>query len=261
MNRYRSIGALALGSAILLTACPDAPSRARAGGVETGGVEWPNYGNDAGGTKFSPLDQIDRSNVSNLEVAWTSRSGDFPPEMFEAQVHGEDPDLPEDPRAGGPCSQCHGTEVKFETTPLMRDGALLLSTPINRVLALDPETGGERWAFDPSVDQDRGSSEGLISRGVAAWDDPDRPSAACGRRVYVTTIDARLVSLDAETGVPCEGFGDGGTVDLTQGVAINGRQVDLGDYLSTSPPAVVNGLLVVGSAIGDNRRKDVESGV
>ena len=218
---------------------------------------WLHYGNDQGGTKYSPLSQIHAGNVSGLQVAWTARAGDFPPEMFEGGAHG---DLPTDERAAGPCSSCHGTEVRFEVTPLMRDGALLLSTPRNRVLALDPETGVERWAFDPLVDIERGYSEGLISRGVSAWDDPD-PAGECRRRVYLTTIDARLIAIDGETGLPCRSFGTDGTIDLTVGVGVNGRQADLGDYLVTSPPAVVGGLVVVGSSVGDNRRRDVESGV
>ena len=168
---------------------------------------------------------------------------------------------PSDPRAGGACSACHGTEVKFEVTPLMRDGALLLSTPRNRALALDPETGAERWSFDPDVDIERGSSEGLISRGLAAWDDRGTEAGPCVRRVYLPTIDARLIALDADTGSPCEDFGDGGTVRLSEGVSVNGRTVDVGQYLVTSPPAVIGDAVVVGSAVGDNRRKDVESGV
>ncbi|NNF29085.1 MAG: PQQ-binding-like beta-propeller repeat protein [Gemmatimonadetes bacterium] len=259
------IGNVAAVAAVLWTAaCLEPQPSAAAGDLDgswEGDVEWSHYANDPGGTKYSPLSQIDRDNVSALTVAWTARAGDFPPEMFEAQVHGGNESIPDDPRAGGNCSACHGSEVKFETTPLMRNRRLLLSTPANRVLALDPTDGTERWAFDPQVDLERGSSEGLISRGVAAWKDPETTEGPCVYRVYVATIDARLIALDGETGVPCSDFGVGGTIDLSNGVGINDRGVDVGDYLVTSPPAVVNGVLVVGSAIGDNRRRDVESGV
>ena len=255
---------LAAFTALWISACLEPDAAGRGGELEGSrgeDVEWSYYANDAGGTKYSPLSQIDRENVSTLAVAWTARAGDFPPEMFEARAHAGDGSLPEDDRAGGDCSACHGTEVKFETTPLMRERTLILSTPANRVLALDPTSGTELWAFDPQVDLERGSSEGLISRGVAAWDDPDPSGEACAHRVYLATIDARLIGLDGRTGLPCAAFGEDGTIDLSRGVAINGRRVDQGDYLVTSPPAVVNGLLVVGSAIGDNRRSDVESGV
>lgn len=263
--RWSQVGSLAaVTGGLFAAACLDPGDSPRAGDLGGPGgddSEWPHYAHDPGGTKYSPLSQIDRDNVSTLEVAWTARAGDFPPEMFEAQVHGGDESIPDDPRAGGNCSACHGTEVKFETTPLMRNRTLLLSTPANRVLALDPTDGTRRWAFDPQVDLERGSSEGLISRGVAAWNDPEASGGPCSRRVYVATIDARLIALDAQTGDPCAGFAEGGTVDLSQGVGLNGRPVDVGDYLVTSPPTVVNGVLVVGSAIGDNRRRDVESGV
>ena len=260
MSSASSIAAIAGVIAILLTACPAPADRSAEARGSSTDVEWANYANDPGGTKYSPLSQIDRGNVNELRVAWTARARDFPSEMFEGQVHADD-EIPEDPRAGGPCSACHGNEVKFEVTPLMRDGALYLSTPLNRVLALDPETGEERWVFDPDIDEERGSSEGLISRGVSAWSDPDNPVGACARRIYVATIDARLIALDGDTGDPCSDFGESGTVDLSRGVAVNDREVDRRDYLVSSPPAVINGAIVVGSAIGDNRRKDVESGV
>lgn len=229
-------------------------------------TEWRAYGNDPGGTKYSPLRSIDTENVTSLVVAWTARAGDFPPEMFTSAPHGGPESageaVPADPRAGGACSACHGTEVRFETTPLMRNRRLLVSTPANRVLALDPGTGERQWSYDPGMDIERGSSEGLISRGVAAWfDSAAELGGACRERVYLATIDARLIAIDAGNGEPCTDFGDAGTVDLKEGVGLNGRSADERDYLSTSPPAVLGDVLVVGSAIGDNRRRDVESGV
>jgi len=243
---------------VVLVGCTEVPPVATAeASSDDSEVGWPHYGNDPGGTKYSALDQVNRDNVSSLEVAWTVRTHDF--DGFAGE-HAESPELPAEARDAGACGQCHGENIKFETTPLLRDGALLVSTPLNRVLALDPETGAERWAYDPAIDPTANYSEGLISRGVSAWSDPADPSS-CGRRVYVSTVDARLLSLSADNGLPCEDFGVAGTVDLTRGVAINGREVDGGDYLSTSPPAVIGDLVIVGSAIGDNRRRDVESGV
>ncbi|MEJ2540577.1 MAG: PQQ-binding-like beta-propeller repeat protein [Gemmatimonadota bacterium] len=225
--------------------------------------EWRHYANDAGGSKYSPLRHIDTTNVGALEVAWTARTRDFPPELFEEVAH-EGVEIPEDDRAQGACGACHGSDIKFETTPLMVDGTLYLSTPISRVLALDPGTGEERWSFDPGVDLEQSYSEDLISRGVSTWLDPaaapDR-SGTCTRRIFVATMDARLIALDGATGRKCRDFGDEGTIDLDLDVALDGRTVDVGDYQVTSPPAVIHDVVVVGSAIGDNRRKDVESGV
>ena len=223
--------------------------------------EWRHYAGDPGGGKYAHLSDIDTSNVHLLEVAWVARARDFPADLFEGADH-EGVDIPEDARATGACGTCHGESIRFETTPIMVEGTLYVSTPANRVLALDPATGEEWWAYDPGVDVERSYSEDLISRGVSSWLDPEAEDGArCRRRVYLATIDARLIALDGATGRPCADFGEDGTIRLDRGVAINAREVDMGDYLVTSPPAVVNGVVVVGSAIGDNRRKDVESGV
>lgn len=247
---------------VLLTACPgDRSDAARSIDASAETVEWPTYGNDAGGTKYSTLAQINRENVSDLTVAWTARAGDFPPETFERATHGGDDGLATDARAVGACTTCHGSEVKFEATPVMRDGTLFLSTPLNRVLALDAVTGDERWSFNPEIDPDGSYSEGFVSRGVSIWDDANEPTGPCGRRVFTATLDARLVALDATTGEPCAEFGGSGSLDLTGEVAINGHDVDVGQYEVTSPPAILDDLVIVGSAIGDNRRRDVESGV
>jgi quinoprotein glucose dehydrogenase len=229
----------------------------------TADVEWPHYGGSEGGARYSPLEQIDRSNVGQLAVAWTTRTGDVPAEMFEQGGHAGISGGPAgDPRAGDGCGSCHGSDIRFETTPLMRSGTLYVSTPFNRVLALDPGTGSVRWTFDPEIDREQGYSEDFISRGLSAWDDPSaRPGSPCAKRLFLATIDARLLAIDADVGRLCGGFGDGGTVRLDEGVGIGGRGADAGDYLVTSPPAVVNDLIVVGSSIGDNRRRDVESGV
>src|SRR5215475_12909996 len=195
--------------------------------------EWPNYGNDAGGTRYSALAQIDRANVGRLRLAWTYRTGEtggLTPWGFTA----------------------------FEATPLMVDGTLFLSTPYNRVIALDPETGAERWRYDPGA----GLTHRLAlatSRGVSTWLDPAAPADnACRRRIFVGTIDARLIALDAATGSPCADFGRSGQVDLSQGIAVSDARCC---YQVTSPPAIVSGLVVVGSSIGDNRAAELERGV
>jgi quinoprotein glucose dehydrogenase len=114
-----------------------------------------------------------------------------------------------------------------------------------------------RWRFDPRIDRTRHYAE-ASSRGVSVWENPDaRHAGACRRRVFTGTLDARLVALDAETGRPCADFGAAGEVDLTRGVRIR----DVGAYLVTSPPAIYGNVVIVGSAIGDNRATDVERGV
>ena len=196
---------------------------------------WPSYGNDIGGTRYSPLAQIDRGNVERLRVAWTYRTGE----------------------ADG-ASPGRFAFTAFEATPLMVDGTLFLSTPYNRVIALDPETGRERWRYDPNIDRSRFLAI-VTSRGVSTWLDPaPRADGACRRRIFVGTVDARLIALDAATGTPCAGFGRDGQVDLTEGIAVRDNRCC---YQVTSPPAVVGGLVVVGSSIGDNRAADLERGV
>lgn len=138
-------------------------------------------------------------------------------------------------------------------------GTLYGCTPFNRVFALDPVTGAERWSHDPGIDVTANYANQLVCRGVSAWrDDAAEPGARCARRIFTATNDARLIALDAADGTPCPGFGDEGTVDLTRGV---GETRWAGEYQVTSPPAVVHDLVVVGSAVSDNQRIGAPSGV
>ena len=188
--------------------------------------DWTAYGRDAGGERFSPLDQIRRDNVASLEVAWTFRTGDA-----------------YTPKEGRPTA--------FEATPLHVDGTLYLSTPVGRVLALDPVTGQRRWAFDAQSPRDKGYGD-FASRGVSTW------QRGSERRIFVATIDARLIALDAKTGTPIPGFGADGIVDLRQGLRI--PPTGFADYQVTSPPAVIGNTIVVGSAIADGTNKPHPSG-
>jgi quinoprotein glucose dehydrogenase len=229
------IAALAL-LALLLAGClPEKSTHLIARGGDAAALgEWPNYGNDAGGSRYSPLTEIDRENVARLRVAWTYRTGET---------------------VGEPGPYGH---YAFEATPLMVEGALFFSTPYNRVIALDAETGKERWAWDAKVDRRRRVAI-ATSRGVSTWLDAEAgPDRACRRRIFVGTVDARLVALDAATGTPCADFGRAGQIDLTEEIKVSDAHCC---YQVTSPPAVVNGLIVVGSAIGDNRGADLERGV
>jgi quinoprotein glucose dehydrogenase len=197
------------------------------------GGDWPFYGHDAGGTRYSPLTEINRENVSNLKVAWTFHTGDI--------------------------SEGSGGRKRsgFESTPLLVEGTLYVTTPFNRVVALDPETGAQRWAYDPKIDLDGDYGDGLVNRGVATWLDSARSvEQPCHRRIFESTQDARLVAVDAAKGLPCADFGKGGQVNLRYVVGYHA-----GWYHMTSPPAVIDDLVVVGSAIDDNHRVDMARGV
>jgi len=204
---------------------------ARAQSVPDAG--WPNYGNDAGGARYSTALQINRVNVAQLKLAWTYRTG-----AMDLQT-----DL--------------NHKAAFETTPILADGKLFLSTPYDHVIALDPVLGKKIWEFDPKLDSTHGYSE-VTSRGVSAWRDPvAKPGAACALRVFIGTLDARLIALDGETGTPCGDFGVQGQIDLTRDVNLR----DVGDYQVTSATSIAGDLVIVGSSIGDNRAVDVERGI
>jgi quinoprotein glucose dehydrogenase len=147
----------------------------------------------------------------------------------------------------------------FETTPIVVDGTMYLTTPFNRVIALEPETGVEKWSFDPKIDLRGPYSEGLINRGVTLWSDATKaPGGDCSKRIFLASIDARLFALDAANGRPCVDFGSGGQVDLRNGIPNIKRR---GEYQETSPPAVAGDLVIVGSSVADNDRVDCPSGV
>ena len=193
-------------------------------------TEWPAYAGDAAGHRFAALDQITSANVQSLRPAWVYRTGDL-----------------------------LRRNSRFEATPLVVDGTLYVSSPLGRVSALDPVTGAERWTYDPMIDIS-GHYGDFANRGVSTWLDRGAAvGATCRRRVYIGTVDARLIALDGATGKPCDDFGAHGTVDLTRDLL--NAPMELGEYEVTSPPAVVGGLVIVGSSIGDNNRLDAPNGV
>lgn len=198
-------------------------------------VEWTSYGNDPGGMRYSPLTEINRDNVAKLRVAWVYHTGDIS-------------DGTKYPR-----------KSEFESTPIFVDGTLFATTAFNRVVALDPVSGKERWTFDPKINRESKYSEGLMNRGVSTWfDTQGKLGAECKRRIYLTTIDARLIALDATSGRPCKEFGNSGEIDLKRGIA---NIIRVGEYEETSPPAIVDDMVVVGSSIADNDRVDSPNGM
>ena len=225
-----TIGAAA---ALLTAACSSLRNQRPA--PRTGAAEdWPAYGHDRGGSRFSPLAQINAGNVGTLAEAWRFRTGEAGP-GFET-----------------------GRKTSFEATPLVVAGTMYFSTALGRVFALDAATGAERWRFNPGVARVAKFGD-FASRGVTYWDDPSAPThARCARRIFIATIDGRIIALDAATGGSCAGFGDGGSVDLRR--ALRNAPFEWEEYEVTSPPALVNGTLVVGSAVADNNRTDAASG-
>ena len=148
-------------------------------------AEWPAYGGDQGGLRFSPLTQITAENVGHLELAWEHRHGDVSDGTGDS------------------------TRTSFQATPIVADGSLYFCTGFNRVLALDPETGEERWAFDPQnrVRKLQGPYP-RVCRGVAYWKDAKRATGQCSRRIFTATLDSELIALDAESGEPGADFGE-----------------------------------------------------
>jgi quinoprotein glucose dehydrogenase len=202
----------------------------RAGAVTP--LDWPTYGNDPGGTKYSPAAQVTRDNVGSLAPAWIYRTGDFgvPP-----------------------------VEMRDETTAIVVDGTLYASTPFGGVRALDPDTGRELWAFDSQLDM-KGDYGDFTNRGVSTWLDAAQPlGSPCRRRIFVAPVDARLIALDARTGAPCADFGEQGQIHLDRGL-LNAPAYQ-SEYSVTSPPAIANHLVVVGSSVSDNKRAAAPNGV
>ena len=160
-------------------------------------AEWPATEGAPGGGRYSPLTDIGPANVAQLQIAWTYRHGDFWEGSFPAPVN------------RGSAS---------ESTPIVVDGRLFFTTPRNRVIALEPETGQEIWTFDPKLERGRAYANMWINRGVAYWRDPNA-TGGCAARVFLATLDARLFALDAASGIPCRGFGANGSVNLLTGIA------------------------------------------
>jgi quinoprotein glucose dehydrogenase len=208
-------------------------------GAQATGDGWPSYGGDPGGTRYSRAKEITRENVARLRQAWEYHTGDVSDGKGSVST------------------------TSFQATPILFEDTLYLCSPFNRVIALDPRTGAARWTFDPKVEinkdnQTRKTDGGALRcRGVAAWADTDAPrEAACSRRIFEGVIDGRLIALDALTGAVCTGFGKGGTVDLNTLANFGVGQISM-----SSPPAVFENLVIVGSAIGDNVRNDMPHGI
>jgi len=184
--------------------------------------DWPFYGGDPGGMKYSPLTDVSTSNVTRLGVAW-----EWSPREKALDKFGTRPG-------------------NFQVTPLMIGNVLYLSTPYNRVVALNADTGREIWSFDPKAYEDGQppNGSGFVHRGVAAW----RDSAAGNKLRIFMNSRYRLICLDAATGRPLESFGTRGIVDLSRGLV---WEINKTHYTNTSPPVVYKDLIILGNGVGD----------
>lgn len=218
------------------------------------GNDWSAYGRNTSGERFAQFDQINKNNVKDLKVAWTYRTGDLAVDGAEYQV-----------------------------TPLKIDDTVYLCTPLNKVMAVDATTGKEKWRFDPKAVVSPSTKGWKRCRGVGYADldklaaapapapaDPTAGTTAaiapagpatCRKRIIETTIDARLLALDAQTGELCQDFGDHGYVDLTIGMAPAPPASDQGTYNVTSAPLVADGVVMVGGRLNDNLSVDEPGGV
>src|SRR5580704_17438716 len=183
-------------------------------------VEWRQYAGDNASTKYSRLDQIIAENFSKLKVVWTWRSVEEP------------------------VVTAHQLRTwAWESTPLMIGDVLYVTTSLSQVAAIDAGTGRTLWVYDPETWKNgTPSNNGFVHRGVAYWADGE------DRRVLFGTGDGYLICLNAKTGKPVESFGNGGRIDLTQGL---GRPVERKLYGVSSPPVICRDIVVMGSKVND----------
>jgi len=253
---FGAAAVLALGSAAavwgmfqphaLVAASGDAPARIAVSG-QNAQQNWEHYGNTAGGSRFTALDQINTDTVGALELAWSYRTGDIP-------------------------ASPGGNGAEDQLTPLQVDDQVFVCTPHNNVIALDAATGRERWKTEINAKQKkwmrcRGLAYFDASRPLAqptvAGSTPVQavtvaPGALCEKRIIMNSIESELIALDAATGAFCPEFGVNGRVDLKAGL---GKGPEAGQYSLTSAPTLAGTTVVVGGRVADNVSTDMPGGV
>ena len=205
-------------------------------------TEWGAWGSDQGGQRYASAAQITPANVGALQVAWTYRTGAVP-------------------RPGG------APALAFEVTPLKIGNRLYGCTPHNVLFALDAVSGTEVWRYDPRTN-DKGlafancrgvayadlGARGLMANALAGHAGVAKP---CLHRLYTGTIDARLLAVDADTGKPCEDFGQNGGIDMRANIGPHERAY----FYYTSAPTVSGKVVVIGSYGLDGQKLRQPSGV
>lgn len=220
-------------------------------------TDWPTYGHDAGGMRYSPLTQITPANVAKLTPAWTYHMKPATPAAAPPPAGASDAQRAAE-GAGAPRGRGRfNRQPSSQATPLVVGGVMYLTNPYGKVVALEPETGRQIWSYDVA-----GPGQPSL-RGVEYW--PGDGKAA--PEILFATRDGRLLALDAATGQPVAGFGDKGVVDLKTPEVMQGYTG--GQYGLTSPPIVYRNLVITGSATqefpamgasGDVRAWDVRTG-
>lgn len=197
------------------------------------GDGWGNYGGDSGGNRYSSAATITPENVKQLSVAWAYETG---------ALTGRDSVV---------------SRTTFQATPILVEESLVLCTPFNEIIALDPGTGAEKWRYDPALSPDMRPANSFTCRGVSYWQDQSDNQSVCSSRILSGTSDARIIALDAKTGAPCADFGINGEVKIEPSLTLRWP----GEFQITSAPAIIGDTLVAGSSISDNLRREAPSGV
>jgi quinoprotein glucose dehydrogenase len=192
--------------------------------------EWTSYGADMA-QRYAGLDQINRTNVDQLERAWVSHTGDLPADLKD-------------------------NSYGAETTPLKVGNRLFLCSATNILLALDAATGEELWRHDPGVSDDW-IPYTAACRGVAYHEAAGSGDGICRERIIEGTLDGRLIAVDAGSGLRCPDFGSGGAADIKTGMG----EIVPGMVSMTSPPVIVDGVIVTGHQVLDGQKRDAPSGV
>ena len=225
------VGAQAMrGDAAVAQSAPSSVTTPVAAAAQDG--DWQAYGGTLAGRRYSSLADITPATVGKLQLAWTQRTGDLPVTAERVE---------------------HKREYHSEATPIHIGDTLYTCTPHSFVQAIDATTGKTRWSWHE--DAPIAGNKYLVCRGVTWFEAP--AGTPCPRRIFAPTFNARLVALDADTGRPCTAFGDNGAIDLRVNMGVSAPS----DQISTSPPVVVNGRLIIGERIIDNLNRDIPSGV
>ena len=187
-------------------------------------TDWRQYGNSDGGSRFAQISEINTETVKGLQEAWRFRTG---------------------------------VEDDFKMTPLQVDGRVYICTARNIVIALDDATGEEIWRHDPGAEPTTTHQYARTCRGLSYYEAPADYDGTCQKRLAMATIDARLMTINAETGELCREFGENGSVNLRRGLGPHTPSA----YYNTSPPLVAGDVLVVGGLVNDNQMLGLPSGV
>ena len=197
------------------------------------GQGWQTYGGDPGGHRYSAADDVTPDNVKELVAAWTYQTG-----AFEGR-------------------ESVRRRTSFQATPIFVKDSLIFCSQFNEIIALDPGSGALKWEYDPNVPLDGRPANEFSCRGVV-YHESTEPDVAgtCAARVLMGTVEAEVIAVDAQTGMPCADFGENGRVHIEPSLALRWP----GEFQITSAPVVYENVVITGTSIGDNLRTDAPLG-